>query len=106
MKDANDDSLLPKIGAKVCSPRIFEVEAYEIFMGTFIGKLGLPLSLVLSEHDLVNATVPALAPNEPHSVLHGSISDNMIKRASHTHLSYKADNATVFNQLTITTLGN
>ena len=58
-----------------------------------------------SQNDLISATLPILAPNLPQSVLHGLVVDEMIERSSHDHPSYKADNMTVYAQLTVATLG-
>ena len=56
----------------------------------------IPLAYVTREAVAVDANVPDLANNKPHSTLHGSVEGDLIARASQDHALYREDNAKVY----------
>lgn len=53
----------------------------------------------------VPTVVPALAPNQPYSVEHGLIKDELISRANHTDGLFRNNNTTVYFELEEATRG-
>ena len=54
---------------------------------------------------IVPAAAHAMAPNHPYSIEHGSVSQEMIQRYSHSHTLYATDNATAYDELDIALRG-
>ena len=48
---------------------------------------------------IVPASAPAMAPNQPYSIEHGSVSQEMIHHYSHSNTLYSMYNATVYDEL-------
>ena len=48
---------------------------------------------------------PALAPSEPYSLEHGSVKQELVARASHTHALFREDNSDVYYKLEEATRG-
>ena len=53
----------------------------------------------------VPGIAPTLAPNQPHSTEHGSVEEELIARASHTHAHFRDDNSVVYYHLEKATTG-
>ena len=56
--------------------------------------------------DIVVIPATTLALDQPYSVTHVSVEEEIIQRFAHSHPFYKADNATVYDLLVIATLGS
>lgn len=70
-------------------------EAMELHLEQTWGAMNIPLAYVIRS----NATIgpaPPLAMNKPYSTEHGSVVNELIARASHTHDLFDHDNAEVF----------
>ena len=80
-------------------------DSFLIFSGKIVGQRNTPLSYVLRESDVVPAAAPALAPNQPHSIEHGSMEQEMIERMSHNHALFRDDNASVYEFIEVATRG-
>ena len=102
-KSANDEGSLPIISNKLSISNFFE--AYETFVGNFVGQSGCPLTWIYRPTVAVPAPAPALAADQPFSDEHGSVSAELIARMSHSHALYRPDNATGYAQLVTATLG-
>lgn len=102
-KDSNDDGSLPVISQKLFITNFFE--AYETFVGNFIGQSGCPLSWIYRQDAAVPAVAPALEADQPFSTEHGSVSQELVARMSHAHPLFRPDNATGYAQLVTATLG-
>ena len=102
-KDSNDEGSLPVISQKLFITNFFE--AYETFVGNFIGQSGCPLSWIYRQDAAVPAVAPALEADQPFSTEHGSVSQELVARMSHAHPLFRPDNATGYAQLVTATLG-
>ena len=56
--------------------------------------------------DVVVGLVATIAPNQPYSVIHGSVEEEMIQQFAQSHPFYKVDNSTVNSQLVVSTIGS
>ena len=65
----------------------------------------ITLAYVIRTNPQVPGTAPTLAPNQPHSTEHGSVEDELIARASHTHALFRDDNSVVYYHLEKATRG-
>ena len=65
----------------------------------------IPLAYVIRTNPQVPGTAPTLAPNQPHSTEHGSVEEELIARASHTHALFRDDNSVVYYHLEKATRG-
>ena len=59
----------------------------------------IPLAYVIRIDPQVPGIAPTLAPNQPHSTEHGSVEEELIARASHTHALFRDDNSVVYYHL-------
>ena len=75
------------------------VEAMEAYLLQKIGVRNAPLAYVTREVEAVDAPAPPLELNEPHSVEHGSVIQEMVHRLSHTNALFRTDNAAVFDDV-------
>ena len=80
-------------------PVIKSTEAFQDFLARVVGVQTIPLSYVIRADADVPAATPALAPGQPHSTEHGSVKDELVARASHTHALFRDDNMTVYHHL-------
>ena len=80
-------------------PIIKWTEAFRDHLYRCIGDRHIPLAYVVRKDVTVPAICPPLATDQPYSDLHGSVEEDMINRASHSHGLYRADNATVYYKL-------
>jgi hypothetical protein len=88
---------VPKITKTL--PVIKWTEAFQDFLNRVIGVRTIPLCYVIQAEVDVPGDAPPLAPNQPHSIVHGSVEAELVSRASHTHALYRNDNATVYHYL-------
>ena len=93
---------LPKITKNVSVVRF--LESYETYADQKIGVQNAPLSNVIRASVAVGAAT-ALAPNQPHSIVHGSIREELKQRVAHGTALYKDDNAAVYDDLESATRG-
>ena len=102
-KKSNDELVLPIISSKLSINNWFE--AYDTYAASFVGQCNCPLSLIYRDHDDVPGAAPALATDQPFSVEHGSIAEEMVNRFAHVGALFRADNATGFAQIVTATTG-
>ena len=102
-KRKNDEHSLPSVSRSL--PIVPFFEAYDTFVGEFIGQAGCPLAWIYRGNVAVAGAAPALAADQPYSTAHGSVAEEMVARLSHTHPLYRIDNATGYSQLVTATLG-
>ena len=86
-------------------PIIKWTEAFKDHLDRCIGVRYCPLSYVIREDANVPNPCPPLEVNQPYSAEHGSIENDLISRASHTHGLFRSDNAEVYNKLEEATRG-
>ena len=67
-------------------------------MRAIIGMHAAPLLYVICDLELVPPAIP-LAIDQPHSVEHGAVEDELIARTSHSHPLFRNDNGEVFDLL-------
>ena len=96
-KREEDDPDVPKISKTL--PIMKWRDAFKDYLGRCIGARMIPLSYVVR----ADADVPALAPpllvDHPHSEEAGSVEQELINRALHTHPLFRDDNATVYYRI-------
>ena len=80
-------------------------EAMADYLQRVIGSRTIPLSYVIRKEADVPVAAPVLAANQPYSEEHGSVEDELIARASHTHALYQTDNAEVYYKIEEATRG-
>ena len=81
------------------------IEAYSSYASQCVGVRNAFILYVIRDEEAVDATAPPLAPNEPHSIEHGSIMQEMVHRYSHVHALFADDNAKVYDDLELATRG-
>ena len=59
----------------------------------------IPLAYVVQDDEVTARTLSPLEPNSPHSVEHGSIEEEIIEFASHSHALFCNDSASVYYHL-------
>ncbi len=96
-KKSDDPPDVPKITKQL--PIMKWTEAFKDFLSRVIGARTIPLSYIVREDDDVPDPAPPLAQHQPHSTQHGSVEEELIARASHTHALYRVDNASVYHFL-------
>jgi hypothetical protein len=79
-------------------------ESFHDYLHRCIGVRMVPLAYIIREEDQP-AAITAIAPSEPHSLIAGSIEDELIMRGSHTHPLYRDDNAAAYYKLEEATCG-
>ena len=92
-----DDPEVPTITKAL--PIIKWTEAFQDFLHRVIGARMIPLAYVIRADPQVPGTAPTLAPNQPHSTEHGSVEEELMARASHTHALFRDDNSLVYYHL-------
>jgi hypothetical protein len=92
-----DAPTVPKITKTL--PVIKWTESFKDFCYRKIGVRNIPLYYVIRPDDAVAAAAPALENNQPHSAEHGSVEEELVARATHTHALFRDDNATVYHCL-------
>ena len=98
-----DDPDVPTITKAL--PIIKWTEAFQDFLHRVIGARMIPLAYVIRIDPQVPGIAPTLAPNQPHSTEHGSVEEELIARASHTHALFRDDNSVVYYHLEKATRG-
>ena len=102
-KKDEDDPDVPTITKAL--PIIKWTEAFQDFLHRVIGARMIPLAYVIRTNPQVPGIAPTLAPNQPHSTEHGSVEEELIARASHTHALFRDDNSVVYYHLEKATRG-
>ena len=82
------------------------LESLKIHLMSVIGKRGIPLYYVVRPESAVAVAPPPLLPDQAYSEEHGSVENELIARASHTHALWKVDNRMVFDIIERATRGN
>ena len=93
----DDEPEVPKISKAL--PVIKWTEAFEDYLSRVIGVRMIPLSYVIHTDEAAPAAAPPLEAGQPHSIEHGSVENELIARASHTHALYRDDNSAVYHKL-------
>ena len=86
-------------------PIIKWTEAVQDFLHRVIGARMIPLAYVIRTNPQVPGIAPTLAPNQPHSTEHGSVEEELVARASHTHALFRDANSVVYYRLEKATRG-
>ncbi len=92
-KKGGEEPEVPKITKAL--PIIKWTEAFRDYLHRRIGARTIPLAYVIRNDPNVPA-IGAIAAGKPHSEEHGSIEDELIARATHTHALYREDNSSVY----------
>ena len=79
------------------------IEAYTSYASQYVGVRNAVLLYIIRDEVAVALVAPPLAPNETHSIEHGSIMQEMVHRFSHVHALFAYDNAKVFDDLELAT---
>ena len=74
-------------------------EAFQDNLHRVIGVRVIPLAYIIRADRGVPMPAPPLAPNQPHSEVHGSIENELVERASHEHPLFRDDNSEVYFKL-------
>ena len=72
-------------------------EAFIIHLEKTLGVRDIPMSYLVRSDVAVPVAAPALQAGRPYSDVHGSIVNELVARASHTHTLYDTDNEDLFN---------
>ena len=72
------------------------MESFKIHVRAIIGVRDVPLLYVIRDLDIVPPAAP-LTIDQPHSVEHGTVEDELIARTSHSHPLFRNDNGEVFD---------
>ena len=81
------------------------IEVFRDHLQRCIGVRNVPLIYVQREVVAVLPECPPLNPGQPYSTQHGSIEEDLIARASHTHGLYHDDRTVVYYKLEEATRG-
>ena len=79
------------------------IEAYTSYASQYVGVRDAVLLYIIRDEVAVAAVAPPLAPNETHSIEHGSIMQEMVHRFSHAHALFAYDNSKVWDDLELAT---
>ena len=88
---------MPKISKAL--PVMKWSEAFTDFLHRVVGIRMIPLAYVVREDVVPIRPLPPLAQDSPHSEDHGSIKEEMIEFALHTHWLFKNDSSSVYYHL-------
>ena len=80
-------------------------ESFKDYLRQCFGVRSIPLIYVTRDEVAVPAVVPPLAAGQPHSTVAGSVEEELIARASHTHALFREDNGLVYFKLEVATRG-
>ena len=95
-KDANPTDV-PKVTKSV--PILRWLESFETFLGNVIGTRDIPLSYVIRPNAVPDAQAPPLRPGYPFSDLYGSVSEELVHRATYDHPLFREDSKKVLQFL-------
>ena len=99
----NENPDVPKITKAL--PVIKWTEAFTDYLSHAIGVRMIPLAYVIRPEADVPVAAPVLAAGKPYSLEHGSIEQELVARASHTHALFREDNSDVYYKLEEATRG-
>ena len=80
-------------------------KACQDYVHRVIGVRVIPLAYIIHADRDVPMPAPPLAPNQPHSKVHGSIEYELVERASHKHPLFRDENSEVYFKLEEATRG-
>ena len=66
-----------------------------MYLGGKIGAMNCPMSWVTRENVLVPTAAPQMTPNQPYSIEHESVSEEMVQHNYHEQTLYAMYNASV-----------
>ena len=92
-----DPPEVPKITKTL--PIMKWTEAFQDYLHRVIGVRVIPLAYIIRADSGVPMPAPPLAPNQPHSEVHGSIEYELVERASQEHPLFRDDNSEVYLKL-------
>ena len=106
-KEAKEETQpdVPTIGNKSSLSVIRWIEAFRDHTLRCYGARNIPLLYVIRENVNVPAICPARAQDQPYTEEHGSIIDDLVARASHTHGLFRQDNSSLYFMLEVATRG-
>jgi len=93
----DEEVKVPKIGKAL--PVMKWSEAFTDFLHRVVGIRMIPLAYVVRENVATARPLPPLAQDSPHSEDHGSIEEEMVEFASHTHWLFRNDSSSVYYHL-------
>jgi len=85
--------LVPKLTEGLTAPKWLDY--FKMHCKNIIGARGVPIFYVMRSKVMVAMPPPPLVIDQLYSEQHGSLEDELIARASHTHALYKSDNQDV-----------
>jgi hypothetical protein len=103
VKIDGDEPETPKIAKGVNIMRWSE--SFKDYLRQCYGVRDIPLIYVTRDEEAVPALAPPLAAGQPHSVEAGSVEEELVTRASHTHALFREDNGKVYFKLEAATRG-
>ena len=95
-KDANPTDV-PKVSKSV--PVLRWLESFETFLGNVIGTRNIPLSYVIRPSAVPEGEAPPLMEGFPFSELYGSVSEELVHRATYAHPLFREDSKKVLQFL-------
>ena len=98
-----DDPNTPTINKSL--PIMKCTEAFHDHLHRCVGARMIPLAYVIQDDEAVPGPCPPLKTDQPFSEKHGLAEEDLVHRASHGHVLYKADNASVYFKLEEATRG-
>ena len=101
------DALKDRKKKEVSTPQISQkldvvrwTETFLDFLSRIVGARNVPLAYVVRDVDIIDYTVPfVLIDDTCYTKDSRSLEEELIKRASHNHPLFKADNASVYHML-------
>ena len=91
---AQKDATNPEVQKISKNLRIMKcTKAFSDFARQVIGTRTIPLSYVIRDTIAVPADAPPLMTNQPYAEVFGSVEEELIDRATHTHPLYRDNNA-------------
>jgi hypothetical protein len=96
LKDSNTTEV-PKVSKSV--PVLKWLESFETFLGNVIGSRDIPLSYVIRADEVPSLEAPPLAEDLPYSTIYGSISKELVARATFRHPLFREDSKKVLQYL-------
>lgn len=95
-KDSNPTEV-PKVSKSL--PILRWLESFETFLGNYVGTRDIPLSYVIRSESVPANDAPPLKPGYPYSEEYGSVSEELVARATFEHPLFREDSKKVLQFL-------
>ena len=82
--------LVPKLAKGLHLPKW--LESFKMYCRNIIGTHGVPICYIMRPNVAVSMPAPPLEIDQPYSEEYGSLENELIEQAPHTHVLYKSDN--------------